>query len=33
MVCLGDRLSAAEMFWEDGGSRTRDAEGLGLGLA
>jgi len=32
MVCLGERLSAAEMFWEDAGIRTRGAEGLELRL-
>jgi len=30
MVCLGERLSAAEMFWEDARTRTRSAEGLEL---
>ena len=28
MVHLGKRLGAAEMFWEDAGTRTKGAEGL-----
>jgi len=31
-VCLGERLSAAEMLWEDAGTRSRGAEGLELRL-
>ena len=33
MVCLDERLGAAEMFWEDAGTRTRGAEGLEIRLA
>jgi len=33
IVCLGNRLGAAEMFWEKAGTRTMGVEGLELRLA
>ena len=33
MVCMSEKLGAAEMFWEDSGIALRDAKGLALRIA